>query len=430
MAEIIQMPLMSDTMTEGVIVEWHKVIGDTVEVGDLLAEIETDKATMEFEAPEEGVLLWKAEIGQPIPVNALLAIIAEEGEDVDVTALVAGASGGEDTGADEPVSNTVVTETITVNAPVQVEQTTASTTTTGRIKASPLAKRLAKENNIALASVTGSGDEGRIIKRDIIALIEQAPQATPPVQKVVQQPIVATKPAVAAVPVATTGAYEDVRVSQMRKTIARRLAESKYNAPHFYLTSEIDMGNAFTTRKRMNEFSPSKISFNDLVVKAAAMALRQHKAVNASWLGDYIRYNEDIHIGVAVAVEEGLVVPVINHADNKSLSEISATTRALAGRAREKKIQPSEMQGNTFTISNLGMFGIDEFTAIINPPAVCILAVGRIADVPAVIDGEIKPAKRMKVTLSCDHRVVDGATGAKFLQTLKNLLEDPIRILV
>lgn len=420
------MPLMSDTMTEGVIAAWHKNIGDKVKSGDLLAEIETDKATMEFESPESGVLLYRADEGAAVKVNAILAIIGKEGE--DISALLAG---GDNTAkTDAPVAEKqTAPDVVTTSAPaLQVTVIPPQTTTPpddGRLKASPLAKSLAKQNNINLAQVKGSGEEGRIVKRDVEAFLQQPQvQTTTPVTTQTETTQVALP--------SFTGSegFTEVRVSQMRKTIARRLAESKFSAPHFYLTMEITMDKAMASRSSMNEFSPVKISFNDLIVKAVSMALRQHPAVNSSWLGETIRFNQHVHIGVAVAVDEGLLVPVIRFADNKSLSQIAAETKELAQKALSKKLTPADMQGNTFTISNLGMFDIDEFTAIINPPDACILAVGKINAVPAVINNEIKVVNKMKITLSCDHRVVDGATGAKFLQTLKGLLEDPIRLLV
>ncbi|HRI28219.1 MAG TPA: pyruvate dehydrogenase complex dihydrolipoamide acetyltransferase [Chitinophagales bacterium] len=426
MAEVINMPLMSDTMTEGVIAAWHKNIGDKVKSGDLLAEIETDKATMEFESPENGVLLYRADEGAAVKVNAILAIIGKEGE--DISALLAGADNAAKT--DAPVAEKqTAPDIVTTSAPaLQVTITPPQTTTPpddGRLKASPLAKSLAKQNNINLAQVKGSGEEGRIVKRDVEAFLQQ-----PQVQTAT--PITTQTETTQIELPSFTGSegFTEVRVSQMRKTIARRLAESKFSAPHFYLTMEITMDKAMTARSSMNEFSPVKISFNDLIVKAVSMALRQHPAVNSSWLGETIRFNQHVHIGVAVAVDEGLLVPVIRFADNKSLSQIAAETKELAQKALSKKLTPADMQGNTFTISNLGMFDIDEFTAIINPPDACILAVGKINAVPAVVNNEIKVVNKMKITLSCDHRVVDGATGAKFLQTLKGLLEDPIRLLV
>lgn len=428
MAEVVLMPLMSDTMTEGVVAEWHKEVGDAVEMGDLLAEIETDKATMEFEAPEDGVLLFKADAGEPIPINAVLAIIGEEGESIEE--LLASSTG--DSADDSPKTEQNQVEESTPIEHTSSEPTVEAVsppTTDGRLKASPLAKKLAKEHHIDITTVKGSGDEGRIIKRDIEAyLANNKVETAPPSVETITPQVAASAPPPP--PSTDPDAYEEVRVSQMRKTIARRLAESKFSAPHFYLRMEINMDNIIAWRKQMNELSEVKISFNDLIVKSCAMALRKHKAVNASWLGDKIRYNKHINIGVAVAVEEGLLVPVLRHADNKSLSDLATETRALAGKARDKKLAPEEMQGNTFSISNLGMFGIDEFTAIINPPDACILAVGRIKQTPVVVDGELKVTNIMAVTLSCDHRVVDGATGAQFLQTLKGLMEDPIRLLI
>lgn len=424
MAEVIRMPRMSDTMEEGNIVGWLKQVGDAVEPGDVLAEVETDKATMELEAYQEGVLLHIGIKEGPVPVNGILAVIGEEGEDYK-EALAA---------AEGDVSNTpqVAEETTEPAAPepqtaepVGAAAAVTATDSDSRIKASPLAKRMAADSGIDLATLSGSGDNGRIIKRDIEAAMQNVAAPAAPAQQG------STAPAVPAFSFNGNGqGAEDVPVSQMRKVIARRLGESKFSAPHFYLTIEIEMSNAIETRKKLNEISPVRISFNDLVVKACAVALRQHPAINSSWLGDKIRINKDINVGVAVAVEDGLLVPVIRHADMKSLSQIDAEVRELAGKAKERRLQPDQMQDNTFTISNLGMFDIDEFTAIINPPDACIMAVGSIAQKPIVKEGEIVVGNIMKVTLSCDHRVVDGATGAKFLQTVKTLLEDPIRLLV
>jgi len=423
MAEIIEMPRLSDTMTEGVIAAWHVKVGDTVQSGDLLAEIESDKATMDFESLYDGVLLYVgAKEGESVPVGALLAIIGEKDEDVSgiiesykQKAQSADASPAEEpTPQPEPEPVKVAQPAVSpaVSAPVSAPVSTSpSTTPEGRIKASPLAKAMARERGIDLRLVNGTGDQGRIVKRDIENF---------------------KAPAVAAVSTAAQGveSFEEVAVSQMRKTIARRLSESKFSAPHFYLTMEINMDRAVEARKSINEVAPVKISYNDMVIKAVAAALRKHPKVNAAWLGDKIRYNHHIHIGMAVAVEEGLLVPVIRFADQKGLAEISAQARELATKARERKLQPAEWEGNTFTVSNLGMFGIEEFTAIINPPDACILAVGGIAQKPVVKDGQIVPAHIMKVTLSCDHRVVDGATGSAFLVTLKQMLEEPVRILI
>ncbi len=426
MASVIEMPRLSDTMEEGVVASWHKQIGEQVSSGDLLAEIETDKATMDFESPEDGVLLHiGVEEGNGIPVGSLLAIIGKKDE--DVSGLVKdyeskGNGKAKDEGA-SPEPQPAAGESFSVldsgQGPSKEPETAtfsiaaASQDTEGRIKASPLAKVMAKERGIDLTAVKGSGDNGRIIKRDIESY--QPAQAN-------QAPAAAPRP--------QTEAYEEVRVSQMRKTIAKRLSESKFTAPHFYLTMEIDMDRSVEARKQLNEISPVKISFNDLVIKAAAVALKQHPKVNASWLGDTIRYHHEIHIGMAVAVEEGLLVPVIRNADAKGLSKIAAQSKDFATRARNRELEPSEWAGNTFTVSNLGMFGIEEFTAIINPPDACILAIGGIKKIPVVRDDEIVVGNRMKVTLSCDHRVVDGATGAAFLVTLKELLEDPMRMLI
>ncbi len=414
MAEIVKMPALSDTMTSGTLVAWHKKVGDAVKSGDLLAEIETDKAVMEFQSLYNGVLLHiGVEEGQSVPVDTVIAVIGKQGEDVQ--AILAKDS------APATVAEPVTTQPI--------EQLTAVITNgvavpaledDARVKASPLAKAMAKEEGIDLSQVKGSGDDGRIVKRDIEAMLQQKTAAVATPAPVVAAPVVAP----------AEGAYEDVPVSQMRKTIARRLGESKFSAPHFYLTMEINMDKCMAIRSQVNGLSDVKISFNDFVVKAAAKALTMHPAVNASWLGDKVRYYNYVNIGVAVAMEEGLIVPVIRNADTKSLSAITKEVKELADKARDRKIQPAEMQGNTFTISNLGMFGIDEFTAIINPPDAAILAVGRIAPKLVLVNGEVKETNVMKVTLSCDHRVIDGASGAKFLQTLRDILEEPLRLIV
>lgn len=432
MAEIVKMPLMSDTMTEGVISTWHKNVGDTVKNGDLLADIETDKATMEFNTPEDGVLLYRADNSAPIAIGAILAIIGSAGE--DISALLNPSS---KTVAATAQIATTDNSPIASEAPVlsgaTIEHTTSNTTDEeGRLKASPLAKSMASVSGIDLHALKGSGDDGRIIKRDIEAYLSQQQTAATTAKEIpaLQQPAVEQAMTAMETSTTATGDYEDVRISQMRKIIARRLAESKFSAPHFYLKIGVAMDNLIAYRQQLNALSSVKISFNDLLVKAVAMALRQHPAINSSWLGDVIRINKHINVGVAVAVEEGLLVPVLHHADQMSLSQIATTTRQLAQQAKDRKLQPADMQGNTFTISNLGMFDIDEFTAIINPPDSCILAVGKIAEVPAVVGGEIKIVNRLKLTLSCDHRVVDGATGAKFLQTLQSLLEEPLRMAI
>ncbi len=406
MAEIVRMPKLSDTMTEGVVAAWHKKVGERVKAGDLLAEIETDKATMEFESFQEGVLLYiGVEKGKSAPVNSILAILGKEGE--DISALLA-AELSAPTAASATVENKKTEETVVASASSPATPV-ATNSSDMRIKASPLAKSLAKAKGIDLTQVVGTGDGGRIIKRDI-ENIQPASQA-------------------ASASVAGKESFTDVPVSQMRKTIARRLSESKHTAPHFYLTIEIDMDQVLQARKQLNEQLSEKISVNDFVIKASAMALRKHPFVNASWLGDVIRYNDHVHIGVAVAIPDGLVVPVIRFADTKSLTQISAEVKQYAQKAKDKKIQPDDMQGNTFSISNLGMYGIDEFTAIINPPDACIMAVGGIKQTPIVKHGQVVPGNVMKVTLSCDHRVVDGATGAEFLRTFKQMLENPVMML-
>ena len=417
MEEVVLMPRLSDTMTEGVIAGWNKNVGDTVKKGEVLAEIETDKATMELESYKNGKLLYQgAKKGEKIVVNELLCIIGEEGK-VDVNAIVAAAKGG---GAVDNTTQT--TDDSSKNETTQQETVTSqpeiSSTSNGRVKASPLAKKLAAEKGIDISKVSGSGDAGRIVKLDID---NYKPAAATTKE---------TAPAARGGDSDAPGGFKDTPVSQMRKIIAKRLAESKFSAPHFYLTMAIDMDAAVAGRAKMNETSKVKISFNDLVLKACAVALKQHLAVNSSWLGDKIRINYDINIGVAVAVEDGLLVPVVRAADTKSLSQIGIEVKEFAQKAKDKKLQPSDWEGNTFTISNLGMFCIDEFTAIINPPDACILAVGGISQVAVVKNGNVVAGNVMKVTLSCDHRVVDGATGAAFLQTLKSLLEEPLRMLV
>jgi pyruvate dehydrogenase E2 component (dihydrolipoamide acetyltransferase) len=437
MAEVIRMPRMSDTMEEGVLIAWHKKVGDAVKAGDVLAEVETDKATMDLESFQEGTLLHLGvEEGDSVPVEAIIAILGEKGE--DVSAILEEeknkpAGGGEKASGedDAPAKAEEAPASQPAPAPAPQAQPAAQPAAAGapappdgngRLKASPLARKLASERGIDLRLVSGSGDGGRIVKRDVEEHVP-APAAQAGQAAQAQAPIVLPS-------VSGEERYTETKVSQMRKAIARRLAESKFSAPHFYLTIDIDMEAAARARARMNEVAPVKISFNDLVVKAAAVALRRHPAVNSSWLGDKIRTNEHVHIGVAVAVDEGLLVPVLRFADAKTLSHLSAETRELAGKARNRKLQPAEMEGNTFTISNLGMFGIEEFTAIINPPDACIMAVGAIRQEPVVKDGQVVPGQRMKVTLSCDHRVVDGAVGSAFLQTFKELLEEPVRLLI
>lgn len=418
MAEIIKMPRLSDTMEEGVIVAWHKKVGDKVAPGDVLAEVETDKATMDLESFQQGTLLYIGVKEGPVPVDGIIAVIGKEGEDYKKALAKAEA---EAPAANDAGSADVVNEANDRKdtAPQPENDNTGQSATSGtdnqndRLKASPLAKKIARDAGIDIAAVTGTGEGGRIVKKDVEQAIEKGsgaahlPAFTPGMQ----------------------GGYEEVPVSQMRKTIARRLGESKFTAPHFYLTIEVNMGKVWDARKELNAMSDSKISFNDIVIKAVALSLKKHPAVNSSWMGDKIRLNKDVNIGVAVAVEDGLLVPVVRHADQKPMSYINSEVAILAEKARNKKLTPEEMQGNTFTISNLGMFGIEEFTAIINPPDACILAVGGIIEKPIALNGQIQLGKMMKLTLSCDHRVVDGATGAKFLQTLKAGLENPLSLL-
>ena len=423
MAEIVRMPKLSDTMTEGVVAEWHKNVGDQVESGEVLAEIETDKATMEFESFQDGVLLHiGVDKGATAAVDSILAILGEAGEDVsgllaaEAEAPAAAAPAPEPAPAPTPAPAPVEAAPVPAPAPVAApapavapaaKLAAPAPSANGKIKASPLAARLAAERGIDLGRVAGTGDGGRIVKRDIEGYV----------------------PAPAAAGLGAVESSTDFPVTQMRKTIARRLAESKFTAPHFYLKLSVDMGAAVEARQAINAQEGVKVSFNDMVVKAVSLALKKHPAVNSAWMDTHIRQNDHVHIGVAVAVEDGLLVPVVRHADRKSLTEIGAEVKDYAGKAREKKLQPSDWEGNTFTISNLGMFGIEDFTAIINPPDACILAVGGISDVPVVKDGAVVPGKVMKLTLSCDHRVVDGATGAAFLQEVKSLLEHPVRML-
>lgn len=419
MAEVINMPKMSDTMTEGVIVSWLKKVGDDIKPGDILAEVETDKATMELENYVKGTLLH---IGIPeggsVPVDSLIAIVGQKGE--DISALLNGASSkpalAEPSAVAAPVENNATAPAANVTPAATVA---ATNTEDARIKASPLAKSVAKEKGIDLSQIAGSGDNGRIIKKDVENFV--------PTTKSVQT----EKSAAISLPqIVAQESYTEVAVSQMRKAIARRLSESKHTAPHFYLTMSINMDKAIAARKQMNEYSEVKISVNDIIVKAVALSLRKNPNANSSWLGDKIRYNQHINIGVAVAIEDGLIVPVVKFADNKSIAHISAEVKQLAEKAKSKKLQPNEFEGNTFTISNLGMFGIDEFTAIINPPDACILAVGAAKETVIAENGQMKIAQVMKVTLSCDHRVVDGAVGSSFLATPKDLLENPVKMLV
>ncbi len=436
MAEIVKMPKLSDTMTEGVVAKWYKKVGDKVKSGELLADIETDKATMEFESFQTGTLLHiGVETGKAAPVDSILAILGNEGEDIkeiikNEELRIKNSKPGEkiqekkveaktaSTSENALKQETKVSKPETKNTKQEINITNnEQLTTNNRLKASPLAKKMAEEKGIDINAMKGSGDFGRIVKRDIENFKGYSGSYSQAITK---------------------ESYHEEDVSQMRKTIAKRLAESKFSAPHFYLTMEINMDQVVDARKQMNETLNEKISFNDIVLKATAVALRKHPKVNSSWQGDpstgsgqaTIRYNEHIHIGVAVAVDEGLLVPVVRFADSKSFVQIGHEVKALAQKAKDKKLQPADWTGNTFTISNLGMFGIEEFTAIINPPDACIMAVGAIRQVPVVKNNVVMPGNVMKVTLSCDHRVVDGATGAAFLQTFKNLLENPILMLI
>ncbi|MFB2118067.1 pyruvate dehydrogenase complex dihydrolipoamide acetyltransferase [Parapedobacter sp. 2B3] len=426
-ATVITMPLLSDTMTEGVIAEWHFKVGDTIKSDDVIADVETDKATMEVTAYADGTLLYVGvEKGQAAKVNDIIAIVGEEG--TDVTPLLNQKSGKKS----EPTAKSVDKDAGQPKTTDAEQPKSAATETSSaseddtRLKVSPLARKIAKDKGISLADVKGTGDGGRIIKKDIESY---TPSAQPAARAAAQAPAgEAAKTTVSIPQYVGEERYTEKPVTQMRKTISRRLSES-FLVPHFYLTIKINMDNVIPARAKINEVAPVKVSFNDMVIKAAAVALKQHPAINASWQGDTIRYNEHVNIGVAVAVDEGLLVPVVRFADGKSLSHISAEVKEFAQRAKAKKLQPADWEGSTFTVSNLGMFGIDEFTAIINAPDACILAIGGIDQVPVVKNGEIVPGNIMKVTLTCDHRVVDGATGAAFLQTLKSLLEEPVRLL-
>ena len=420
MAEIITMPRLSDTMTEGVVAQWLKKVGDKVSEGDILAEIETDKATMEFESFNEGTLLYVGlEDGESAPVDSLLAIIGEEGENIDdivknfnlETPVKEKTSTKKETKApaEEPKK-----EVNTPKTAVAEQVAVPVVNTSGRIVASPLAKKIAEEKGINLATVAGSGENGRVIKRDIENFV----------------PVTATATTTVTSPINLgEESFEETNNSQMRKTIARRLAESKFTAPHYYLMLEINMDNAIASRKVINEIPDTKVSFNDMVVKASAMALKKHPQVNSQWFDDRTRINHHVNIGVAVAVEDGLLVPVIPFTDQKSLTQIGAEVKDKAVKAKTKKLTPAEMEGSTFTVSNLGMFGISEFTSIINQPNSAILSVGAIIQKPVVKNGEIVVGNTMKVTLACDHRTVDGATGAAFLQTLKQYIENPVTML-
>ena len=419
--QVISMPRLSDTMEEGTVASWLKNIGDKVEEGDILAEIETDKATMEFESFYEGVLLYiGVGEGESAKVDSLLTIIGPEG--TDVSALVTAHKEGI-ISSDTIETTTEASTTETVQIEEQTAEVSKSNNTGGRIFASPLAKKIAKDKGINLADVKGSGENGRIVKKDVK---NYTPAAT--VEATPTQTTQTATPLATYTPVGEES-YEEVKNSQMRKVIAKRLGESKFTAPHYYLTIELDMDSAIASRKTINALPETKVSFNDMIVKACAMALKKHPQVNTSWNGDTTRYNQHIHVGVAVAVDDGLLVPVLKFTDQMSLTQIGSTVRDLAGKARTKKIAPNEMEGSTFTISNLGMFGIQEFTSIINQPNSAILSVGAIEQKPVVKDGLIVVGNTMKVTLACDHRTVDGATGAQFLQTVRAYIENPVTML-
>jgi len=442
MAIKIEMPKLSDTMEEGVIAKWNISEGDKIEAGDVIAEVETDKATMEVEAFDPGtVLKILVNEGDAVPLGGIMAITGEEGEDISDILKEAESANGESSSDDktkddksekessgkekkkessdkkdfDPILEGVDSgKSKSKSKEKESAQADDQAGEDGRIKASPLARKMAEDKGIKLSAVEGSGPEGRIIKRDIENY----------------KPAEAKKESAVPVPSFASEEDEEVKISQMRKAIARRLSESKFNNPHFYETIDIDMERAIDARVALNEISDVKISFNDIVVKASAMALRKHPEINSSWLGDTIRKHGDVNVAVAVAIDEGLMTPVLNHTDKKTLQQISAETRELAGLARDRKLQPEQMEGSTFTISNLGMFGIEEFTAIINPPNACILAVGSIRDVPVVKNGEVVPGKRMKVTLSSDHRIVDGAKAAHFLNTLRTMIENPLAMML
>jgi pyruvate dehydrogenase E2 component (dihydrolipoamide acetyltransferase) len=422
MAIKIEMPKLSDTMEEGVIAKWNVKEGDKISAGDIIAEVETDKATMDVEAFDDGTLLKIIpQEGDAVPLGGLIAVIGEEGEDISDILDGAGGSGSSESSSSDDSDKKEEKKSEESKEDKSEEKTetkeTSSESDSGRVKASPLAKKMAEDKGIDLTSVQGSGPDGRVVKKDIEDYKGGSSLSKPSSSSTASKSFESLE-------------SKEVKVSQMRKVIARRLSESKFTNPHFYETIDIDMKAAMAARSSMNEANDVKISFNDIVVKACAIALTRHQAINSSWHDDVIKEHGDVHVAVAVAIDEGLMTPVITHADKKGLSEISSETRELAGLARDRKLQPEQMEGSTFTISNLGMFGIEEFTAIINPPNACILAVGAIRDVPVVENGAVVPGKRMKITLSSDHRIVDGAKAAQFLNTVKNLLENPLSMLL
>ena len=424
MAEIITMPRLSDTMTEGVVAQWLKKVGDKISEGDILAEIETDKATMEFESFNEGTLLYIGlEEGATAPIDSLLAIIGEEGEDIDalIKEFKAASPKEEEPKKETPKEKAPTAKVEAKSSAPKATQTVAKSTpvdvtvnTGGRIFISPLAKKLANEKGINIQTITGTGENGRIVKRDV--------EFYNP----------ATTTTTSTIPFVATGeeSFEEITNSQMRKVIARRLGESKFSAPHYYLNVEFDMENAMAFRKQFNSVPDTKISYNDIIVKATALALKKHPQVNSQWFDDRMKLNHHVHIGVAVAVPDGLLVPVVKFANEQTLQQIGATVKEMAGKARNKKLQPDEMEGSTFTISNLGMFGITDFTSIINQPNAAILSVGAIVEKPVVKNGQVVVGHTMKLTLACDHRTVDGATGAQFLQTLKEFIINPVTMLM
>jgi pyruvate dehydrogenase E2 component (dihydrolipoamide acetyltransferase) len=438
MAIVIDMPKLSDTMEEGTISKWNIKEGDSVKSGDVIAEVETDKATMDVEAFDDGVVLKiLAKEGDAVPLGGKMVIIGEKGE--DISSLLGDSAGSDSKKTAEPTKSEKKNASSDqkdfdplfgdVNGkdskPDNVDSEASdlnedAASDDDRLKASPLARMIAKEKGISLTDVDGSGPNGRIVKKDVESFSPAAAAA----------PKAESKPTPAMPAYKITAEDKEIKISQMRKTIAKRLAESKFTNPHFYETIDIDMKRAIEAREAMNAAGDVRISFNDLVVKACAKALRLHPKMNSSWLGDIIKVHGGVHVAVAVAIEDGLVTPVIRDADIKGLAQISAETKQLAGKARDKKLQPEDWEGSTFTISNLGMFGIEEFTAIINPPNAAILAVGAIRDVPVVDNGQVVPGKRMKVTLSSDHRVVDGASCAEFLGTVRRFLENPTTMLV
>ena len=431
-AVVIRMRKMTDTMEEGVLASWLVKVGDKLKSGDVIAEVETDKATMDFDIYDDGEVLYlAAEEGDSVPIDAPIAVIGEKGADYKALLNADGsASSSESTKNTEEKQEQTKQEVKSTSMSSSSNSTSSNTNSEGRIFISPLAKKMAEENGYDINQIEGSGENGRITKKDIESFTPQKATQTKTETKQVSDSQSNGQPAQKPAPAFAQEGTRDEKVSQMRKAIAKSLSASKFTAPHFYLTIAVDMDKAIETRKMLNGLSETKISFNDIVIKSTALALKKHPAINASWQGDFIRYNDNVHMGVAVAVDEGLLVPVVRFAEMKTLSQINTEVKDFAGKAKDKKLQPSDWEGSTFTISNLGMFGIEEFTAIINAPNACILAVGAIVEQPVVKNGEIVVGNIMKLTLSCDHRVVDGAVGAAFLQTLKEYMENPLKMLV